>query len=282
MRIVDAFIFFNELDVLKMRLSLLYDVVDFFYIAEADHTFSGTRKPFYFEDNINMFQEWADKIIYAKVLINTFGLDFSEKDSSYNPLSASWKIEAQQRNSLINAISTLNENDLVLISDLDEFIDPVFLKEMSNNFPYIGSRLELRNHFLFMNCLNFKPDARLWRHPFLARCKLLREHNDINKIRINGIFPAVLKDAGWHFSYLGGADQISLKIKSFSHSEYNREEITNISSIRSKINLGRGLLEEYDDNQYAFAPLSWYPTYLQRIMRNYPQFIVDNLLDFKF
>ena len=67
MGIYDCFIFFNELDLLEIRLSELYNYVDYFVIVEANKTFKGKSKPFYFEENKQKYKKYLDKIIHVKV-----------------------------------------------------------------------------------------------------------------------------------------------------------------------------------------------------------------------
>lgn len=65
--VYDCFQFFNELDILKIRLNVLSPVVDRFVISEATETFSGLKKPLYYEENKAMFAEFQDKIIHVVV-----------------------------------------------------------------------------------------------------------------------------------------------------------------------------------------------------------------------
>ena len=65
--IYDCFQFFNELDLLKLRLNILSPVVDKFVISEATETFSGLPKPLYYEENKEMFAEFNDRIIHVVV-----------------------------------------------------------------------------------------------------------------------------------------------------------------------------------------------------------------------
>ena len=65
-KVYDCFIFFNELDLLELRLETLDPYVDHFVISECDSTFSGEDKPFYFEENKEKFSKFLDKIIYIK------------------------------------------------------------------------------------------------------------------------------------------------------------------------------------------------------------------------
>ncbi len=67
MKIYDCFTFFNELDLLEIRLEELYPYVDYFVLVEANKTFSGKEKRFYFEKNKEKFEKWLNKIIYIKI-----------------------------------------------------------------------------------------------------------------------------------------------------------------------------------------------------------------------
>lgn len=276
MKIYDAFTFFNEIDVLKMRLELLYEVVERFYISEADHTHSGNPKPFHFEENIREFAPWADKIEYIKVICNIDELDFSKTDKVYTPTSSSWRLEQDQRNALIACLDSIEDNDLVIVSDLDEFVDPKILIEIKKSGLNSGARLSLKNHCFYMNA-RVVNGVNVWQHPFIASGRLLRQHPDLSKIRLHGSFPEAIEDAGWHFSYLGGAQQISHKLKSFAHTEYSTNEYTDIKSIEEKLFSGKGILGDTGDLSYAFVPLRWYPEYLRKIMEKNQKYLYLNL-----
>ena len=55
MRVFDCFTFYNEFEILELRLAELYDVVDHFVICEASTTPNNNTKPFYLKDNISLF-----------------------------------------------------------------------------------------------------------------------------------------------------------------------------------------------------------------------------------
>ena len=65
--LIDSFLFFQELKLLKIRLDYLYDVVDKFIIVEAVESFSGKEKGFIFEENKKLFNKYMDKIVYFKI-----------------------------------------------------------------------------------------------------------------------------------------------------------------------------------------------------------------------
>ena len=119
MKLLDTFIFYNELDLLLYRLSTLYDVIDHFVIVESTLTFTGKQKPLYYQENISKFERFSDKIIYILVddLIEEKNINIKNKDQ--------WRNEYHQRNSIDKGISLLNLNndDLIIISDVDEIPD---------------------------------------------------------------------------------------------------------------------------------------------------------------
>ncbi|MFA6665763.1 MAG: beta-1,4-N-acetylgalactosaminyltransferase, partial [Armatimonadota bacterium] len=67
MKVYDCFTFFNELELLELRLKLLNDVVDYFVLVESNKTFKNKDKEFVFEANKSMFEEYLAKIIYIRV-----------------------------------------------------------------------------------------------------------------------------------------------------------------------------------------------------------------------
>ena len=108
MKTYDCFTFFNELDVLEIRLREMYDTVDHFVIAEANMSHSGKPKDYILLDNWERFKPWADKIIRVQVD------DFPETKDS-------WIREKYQRYSLSKGLpDTLAKDDLIITSDLDE------------------------------------------------------------------------------------------------------------------------------------------------------------------
>ena len=127
MKIIDTFIFNDELDLLNVRLEMLYDVVDYFILVESDENFKGNRKPLYYTENKNNFSKYNDKII---VITNN-----SLKFKSIEHNEGSFKRENFSRDIIKESLINLNldENDIVLHSDLDEIPNPKFLILVKNN-----------------------------------------------------------------------------------------------------------------------------------------------------
>lgn len=264
MKIIDCFTFFNELDMLEFRLKLLGDHVDHFVLAESNITHSGQPKPFYFEENKARFKQWKEKIIYLPVNQSTEGLVF-DAETSYNPQSAAWKLENGQRNALAAAKDIIADDDLVLLSDLDEIPDPAVLKKTNPaDSPVVLSMLF---HYYFLNCQNTGHE-RWWNGTIASTGKQFKATTPQELRDKRNDWP-VVKKAGWHFSYLGGLEKIKEKIRSFAHTEFNKEEFLSDENIMEAMEKGKDVFKR-PGVHYRFVSPLYYPGYLRNIMLQYP------------
>ena len=103
-----VFLFFNELDLLEIRLNVLNDVVDKFVLVESTQTFNAQPKPLYFEENKERFAKFSDKIIHI-----VCDEDFTNEP---NP----WVIEHKQRLHIARGWKDCQDDDVIMISDADE------------------------------------------------------------------------------------------------------------------------------------------------------------------
>lgn len=231
--IYDCFTFFNEIELLKIRMNILNDVVDKFVIVEADKTLRGVPKAFNFEKIQSEFDnEYPDKIIYIKAT-NCPVLENS-KD---------WAIEYFQRNSIMGGVYNCKADDLIMISDIDEIPNPNILKNLHDytvipiNKSKNNKKIHLKQMFsllgenkkflksntldyfleymsvaleqdLFYYYFNNKANQK-WYGTVLCKYKNLRIPQQLRNRR--EIMPYV-KNAGWHFSYMGGIEQVKLKL----------------------------------------------------------------------
>jgi beta-1,4-mannosyl-glycoprotein beta-1,4-N-acetylglucosaminyltransferase len=171
MKIFDCFNFFNELDLLEFRLRYLDPYVDHFVITESNLTHSGHPKPYYFKEAQQRFKKWETKIIYLQVRQSTEGLVFEEQ-KSYNPSDASWKLESEQRNALLDAAACMDDTDMVLLSDLDELPYAPALKKATKAVKPIAFSLLFHVHYL--NCQHAK-ELRWWKGCIAATAKQFRD-----------------------------------------------------------------------------------------------------------
>jgi beta-1,4-mannosyl-glycoprotein beta-1,4-N-acetylglucosaminyltransferase len=276
--VFDCFTFFNELDLLEFRLTLLDPYVDKFVICESNYTHSGKTKPYHFNDNKDRFKKWEHKILYIPIEQSIDGLSF-DAVKSYTPTNGSWILENQQRLALAYAADVIKDNDIVLVGDLDEIPNPeaVFSLrsgEIINNDSTQVLSLSLLFHYYYMNC-QMEGYDRIWNGTVACTGKYYKKSN-AQSLRDNRNHFARLPNAGWHFSYLGGLEKIKTKIESFAHTEFNREDIKADENILEALEKGVDIFKRHGIS-YKFVSLDEYPDYLKALMLNYPQFIKNEV-----
>jgi beta-1,4-mannosyl-glycoprotein beta-1,4-N-acetylglucosaminyltransferase len=246
--VYDCFQFFNELDILKIRLNVLNSVVDRFVISESDETFSGLKKPLYYEENKEMFAEFADKIIHVVV--------------DDTPKGGTHERDTFQKNAVTRGLKDCTDDDIIIFSDLDEIPNPDKITEIINN----GFREDKIYHFaqrLFYCYLNMEEvsgnllsyagefegvEHKKWIGTKMLSYKLLREQNLLlGELR----FPERkeigirVEDGGWHFGYMGGHGEkdirkrVQEKVVSAAHQEYNSRHV--LSSVTDQIKDGKDI-----------------------------------------
>lgn len=132
MKVYDCFTFFNEFELLELRLKSLWDMVDYFVIVEADKTQNNVPKPMYFANRANEFKEFLPKIRYIPMRM----------DVAYKG-KGDWTIENAQRNAIMYGIMDAAPDDLILVSDVDEIPDPDILQRISQNNVQLISNWEI-------------------------------------------------------------------------------------------------------------------------------------------
>lgn len=249
MKIYDCFTFFNELDLLDIRLNTLNDVVDYFVLVESKKTFTKNDKPLYYEDNKHLFKQFEDKIIH--VVLDDL------------PNTNAWGNEYYQRNSILKGLTECKDSDIVIISDVDEIPNPADILSTAScmdDKSICGFNQKLYYYYINMYvCDN-------WIGSKMSTFSKFKEFSP-QSFRINGFGINVIPNGGWHFSYVGGIDRIKYKIESFAHQEINNDAFK--SNIESRLNSGVSI---FDENQ-KFKCVDFDLTY--------PKYILNNLEKFK-
>jgi len=127
MAVIDIFTFNGENAILKLHLGVMYDYVDKFIIVEANKTFTGEKKPMYFFRDQRFFAPWLRKVEYYQMTDWDDTEIWEQAVNSPNTQGAShWKREFYIKESMKKALSQakLKDDDLCLIGDVDEIIDP--------------------------------------------------------------------------------------------------------------------------------------------------------------
>jgi beta-1,4-mannosyl-glycoprotein beta-1,4-N-acetylglucosaminyltransferase len=241
-KIIDCFIFYNEIQLLYYRLNFLYDFVDYFVIIEANQTFVGNPKESFFSNHNYLFKKFSDKIIYINV-----NLPFLSPNIDYNK-NEQWSNEIYQRNCIQQGIQLINkqlldsgnkllhDNDMITITDVDEIINPNILANIKKNNSLKNMSLEMDMYYYNLQCKNeYK-----WYFAKIVCYEVFKIKTPQELRWIN--FPQI-KTGGWHLSYFGNEKVIQNKIKQFSHQEHNNSIYTDINNIKSKINNGVDLFD---------------------------------------
>jgi beta-1,4-mannosyl-glycoprotein beta-1,4-N-acetylglucosaminyltransferase len=235
MKIIDCFIFYNEIDLLSYRLSLLYDIVDYFIIVESNYTFTGKKKELYY--NKEQFKQYQHKIIHIVV-------DFKYTSNINYNNNEQWLNESHQRNSIDDGLKMLllENNDYILITDIDEIPNPSLLKMIKkNNIMYHSLHSSLLMDMYYYN-LNNRVVTN-WTFPKIINYENYKLCNrSCQNIRMSKPM-YVIKNGGWHLSYFGDETYISNKLSTFSHQEYNTSVFNNTEHIHSHIKNSKDLFD---------------------------------------
>ena len=259
--IYDCFSFYNELDILEIRLATLDEIVDKFVLVEADWTHTGKPKPLFFAENRTRFTPFLDKIIHIVV---------TDKDIPSFPATATdrqkaWIRENCQRNAIANGLTNAHPQDIILISDLDEIPNPNIVLQAVQRADGIAN-LNLKNYAFFLNNLNVSYpnwtggpqlltlqtflDPRTYRgfqySDYAPRCA-----NPIPSATMVRFAPKrhTIRNAGWHLTSMGGLETLKAKIAAFAHTEF-ADKLPSDEELETRLRHGKGLFGFGD----AFMP----------------------------
>jgi hypothetical protein len=204
--IVDTFPFYNELDILELRLRTLDTVVDRFVLCESPFTFRGGTKPLYFQENAERFARWRDRI----TVLTYPG----------PPIDDPWEFETRQRDYLMRGLAgTCADDDLVLLSDADEIPFPENIARAPQPGGIVLHWMSIFRGYLNRADANGEPVIPGTRTMFYRDIPALFEGR-LGRIRLE---PHPLIEnvyGGWHFTSLGGVDVMRAKMDTYSHTEY--------------------------------------------------------------
>ena len=283
-KIYDCFNFFNELDILELRLNILYEYVDYFVIVESDVTHSGEKKPFYFEDNKERYSKFLDKIIHFKVVDspNQFNNLQNTSDETLNQIYGYINTQTNrfnrntqpdygrdffQKECVRRPLSSCSDDDTIIISDLDEIPNPNIIKEI--NMLNLVDNIYRLNQNMYCYYLNMLKEKNWFGSRIIKYGKL--KTLSINEVRGDNRLSIEVLDGGWHFSFMGGSEMVKKKITSYSARDLSNSNVLN--SVENNMNNGidpffRGKLSivEIDDS---------YPKYLLDNIDRYQHMIKD-------
>ncbi len=288
--VYDLIPFFNEIDILKLRLGILNDYVDKFIIEEATTTFSGEKKELCFEKNKEYFKEYLDKIIYVVV----------DEDK---PFKTTHERDYFQKNHLVEGLEKCGatEDDVIIFGDADEIPNPVELKKIIDNFDKTKVyHLAQRNFYVYMNMEEktgkllsitgdfpqIKESDRKWLGTKVTSTRNIPKEG-IVRLRdlVSVCDPKSVRVAngGWHFGYMGGfketnpAKRIGVKVKAAAHQEYDDREV--LAETMDHLVLGQDIFGR--DARFERGEIDeTYPEYLRAHLSEYEHLVMPRITAF--
>ena len=250
--IVDVFPFFDEVDLLEVRLNELKDIVDVFVLTESTHTFTGKDKPLYFRENRRRFQEF--NIVHPVYV----------PSRRCKPM----EYERQQKQfNLDRAFDLMSPGDVMILGDVDE-IPRASVVTLAPLEEWDSAGLVMTLFYYYMNCRStvkkVRRDSRLLRYsaPFEYN---LKQNEKVDKMYY---------DAGWHFSFLG---DVKTKIAAWGHApQYDKPPYNDPEHIRRCSENGEDIFMRKGRKKLDFAftsDLSYLPQYVQENMEKFKDYI---------
>jgi beta-1,4-mannosyl-glycoprotein beta-1,4-N-acetylglucosaminyltransferase len=257
-KIYDCITFFDESLQANLRFNILNNCVEKFIVCESKFDHKGNYKGVNF--NIENYKEFKNKITHLVI------------DKQFPNTSNPWKTQAFQREFIFNGLNNAKPDDYIMFSDPDEIPRPeilanlklnkkfgIFLQKMfcyklnvynPHENPWEGSRICLKKNLKSIDFLRQKILKKNTRYPFWR----IDKEKSIQ----------LIENGGWHFNYLSEPEKISKKLKTFAHTEYNKDEFTNIDAIKNNINEMRDLFNK------------GYRYYKVQLDNTFPDYILNN------
>ena len=264
-KIIDCITFFQENLMFKLRYEVLKDVVDYFVVCESIFDHKGRNKNLNFDKNLII-----DKKI--KYIIHK---------NSFNNSASVWQNQAEQREFILNSLDFADSEDLIFFSDPDEIPNPEILR----NF-----KLKKKYGIFFQKCFNYKfnlynPHETPWEGTRVCKKKNLKSIDYMRQKVLSKNLKysfwrfdkeknlEIFYDGGWHFNNILSPEQISLKLKTFSHTQFADDKYSNPDVIKKKINEKIDLFERGHSYQKKDKN-EIFPDYLLKKIKNYKEFLI--------
>ena len=287
--------YFDEEVVLEVRLNTLDKYVDYFVIVESSFTHKGDNKNLMF--NHNKFQKFKNKIIYLVYDKQPKGIEVVNENDSEDEKSRKYILNAAlrengQRNFIQNGLNKAEDNDIILISDVDEIPN---LSEV--NFNNISEKIVMFHQDMFYYKFDLKIPNLLWTGTKGCRKKYLLSPQWLRNVKDRKYFPfridilfsekkyssiKFISNGGWHFSNIKTAEEIEYKLKSYlHHREFDEqslsvEEIQNIIENKKAIydlKVDKRVNKIGDGSKLVKIKFEKLPIYIQQNKHNYMKWL---------
>ncbi len=267
--LIDAFTYFNEKELVELRLKYLDSVVDYFVVIESNVTFTGKKKEWNFPDILkNNLKEFSHKIQYHQLNIE---LDKIKNEESWiiDNIKGDdfWRIENFQRNYIKTVCKKFSDNDILIISDLDEIPSTKKLNFILNSDFKKIAPIALEQHLFHLDCNYLRLES--WRGSIVTTMKVCNEFSPQKFRRLRNRI-SHFTDGGWSFSSFGGYERVKEKIESYAHSEHNNDKFKNPEHIAHCQQTGADLFHR--KVQSRKVERNFFPKDLLLLMEQNPMF----------
>ncbi len=267
--LIDAFTYFNEKELVELRLKYLDSVVDYFVVIESNVTFTGKKKEWNFPDILkNNLKEFSNKIQYHQLNIE---LDKIKNEESWiiNNIKGDdfWRIENFQRNYIKTVCKKFSDDDILIISDLDEIPSTKKLDFILNSDFKKIAPIALEQHLFHLDCNYLRLES--WRGSIVTTMKVCNEFSPQKFRRLRNRI-SHFTDGGWSFSSFGGYERVKEKIESYAHSEHNNDKFKNPEHIAHCQQTGADLFHR--KVQSRKVERNFFPKDLLLLMEQNPMF----------
>ena len=265
-KIFDCVTFFDNNYMFDIRYSILNKYVDYFIICESIFDHRGNPKS----------KNFVLKSDYDKTKVKYFLLD-----KPFPKNNSIWSNQAIQREFLLSNINFANPEDYIFFSDPDEIPNPEILK----NF-----KLEKKYGIFLQKCFNYKfnlfnehespwEGSRVCKKKDLKSIDFMRQKVKSKNLKYSFLridkekSIEIFKNAGWHFNNILSPEEISLKLKTFAHSEFADEKFSSVNIIEKKINNQIDLFER--NHKYQKVEIDeTFPKYIRNNIKKFKKFII--------
>jgi|TARA_B100001964_G_C14037393_1_gene511078 beta-1,4-mannosyl-glycoprotein beta-1,4-N-acetylglucosaminyltransferase len=270
MKIYDCFSYWDEDLLLNLRLNILNNFVDYFVIIEGNKTWQNNYKKLKFD--IDKFPNFKNRIIYIPV---------EDMPDGINP----YLRENFQRNCISRGIVDALDEDLIIISDLDEIPNPLKISSFDSKKRY--AVFEQNHYYYKMNYQSQKNPfwygSRICVKKYLKSPQWLRNLKfkkrsiwRLDKFRLNNI----IENGGWHFCNIKSPEGLLYKYKNLCETndpivfkEKIDEKYLNINEIKKRIQSGEDIIGRKE--AYKAQKLdSTFPEYLLKNKHVYKDWII--------
>lgn len=269
-RIFDCFVFYNELDILDIRLNTLDPIIDYFVLVESTRTFTGQPKELVYQQNKERFARFHDRIIHVIV------------DDMPEQAKDTYVREAHQRSAIGRGLDQAKPDDLIIVSDVDEIPKPELLssarKSATGHITYfegvyyhffLNWRLADRKDLMTSRMIEYRHFRDGWlvrstkgrrstSMPFWVEYLMwlpyaaLRHRTFLRR--------QICREGCWHFSFMMSPDEVRRKLSAYKAHDRPQMKKSRADVVEERISRRRSMF----DSEIVLAPMAELPDYVQK------------------